>query len=282
MKLFFKTLVENTLKLFINILHRSNAGRYILDIINNHIIKRRKKVFYKDLSLTFYVPNRLSYYRADTFSTKEPETLSWIDNFDNESTFWDIGANIGLYSCYAAKKKNCNVYAFEPSIFNLEWLAKNIHTNNLVNNITIIPIPLTKSLSKNTLNFSTTEWSGALSTFGQNYGHDGKSMENIFKFSTIGLSMNDIKQILEVPQPNYIKIDVDGIEHLIIQGGEKVLFHVKELLVEINKNFEEQNNNSNKYLKQLVVDLKEKKRIELFQNNKRFSSMYNQIWIKKK
>ena len=282
MKLFFKTLVENTLKLFINILHRSNAGRYILDIINNHIIKRRKKVFYKDLSLTFYVPNRLSYYRADTFSTKEPETLSWIDNFDNESTFWDIGANIGLYSCYAAKKKNCNVYAFEPSIFNLEWLAKNIHTNNLVNNITIIPIPLTKSLSKNTLNFSTTEWSGALSTFGQNYGHDGKSMENIFKFSTIGLSMNDIKQILEVPQPNYIKIDVDGIEHLIIQGGEKVLFHVKELLVEINENFEEQNNNSNKYLKQLGFDLKEKKRIELFQNNKRFSSMYNQIWIKKK
>ena len=193
MKLFFKTLVENTLKLFINILHRSNVGRYILDIINNHIIKRRKKVFYKDLSLTFYVPNRLSYYRADTFSTKEPETLSWIDNFDNESTFWDIGANIGLYSCYAAKKKNCNVYAFEPSIFNLEWLAKNIHTNNLVNNITIIPIPLTKSLSKNTLNFSTTEWSGALSTFGQNYGHDGKNIENVFKFSTIGLSMNDIK-----------------------------------------------------------------------------------------
>jgi hypothetical protein len=107
-------------------------------------------------------------------------------------------------------------------------------------------------------------------------------MENIFKFSTIGLSMNDIKQILEVPQPNYIKIDVDGIEHLIIEGGEKVLFHAKELLVEINENFEEQNNNSNKYLKQLGFDLKEKKRIELFENNKNFSSLYNQIWIKKK
>ena len=69
--------------------------------------------------------------------------------------------------------------------------------NGLVNNITIIPIPLTKSVSKNTLNFSTTEWSGALSTFGQNYGHDGKNIENVFKFSTIGLSMNDIKQNLD-------------------------------------------------------------------------------------
>ena len=94
--------------------------------------------------------------------------------------------------------------------------------------------------------------------------------------------MNDIKQNLEVPQPNYIKIDVDGIEHLIIEGGEKVLSHTKELLVEINENFEEQNNNSNKYLKQFGFDLKEKKRSELFQNNKNFSSLYNQIWVKKK
>ena len=282
MKLFFKTSTENTIKIFINLLHRSNIGRYVLDIINKHIIKRKKKVFYKDLNLTFYVPNRLSYYRADSFSTKEPETLSWIDSFDAKSTFWDIGANIGIYSCYAAKKKNCNVYAFEPSIFNLEWLGRNVQINDLINNITIIPIPLTKYVSKNTLNFSTTEWSGALSTFGQNYGHDGKSIENVFKFSTIGLSMNDIKQNLEVPQPNYIKIDVDGIEHLIIEGGEKVLSHTKELLVEINENFEEQNNNSNKYLKQFGFDLKEKKRSELFQNNKNFSSLYNQIWVKKK
>ena len=94
--------------------------------------------------------------------------------------------------------------------------------------------------------------------------------------------MNDIKQNLEVPQPNYIKIDVDGIEHLIIEGGEKVLLHTKELLVEINENFEEQNNNSSKYLKQLGFDLKEKKRIKLLQNNKNISSLYNQIWVKKK
>ena len=137
MKLFFKTSIENTIKIFINLLHRSNIGRYVLDIINKHIIKRKKKVFYKDLNLTFYVPNRLSYYRADSFSTKEPETLSWIDSFDAKSTFWDIGANIGIYSCYAAKKKNCNVYAFEPSIFNLEWLGRNVQINDLINNITI-------------------------------------------------------------------------------------------------------------------------------------------------
>ena len=114
MKFFLKTLIENFFKFFINILKKANTGRYVLDVINNNIIRRKKKVFYKDLKLTFYTPNRLSFYRADTFSTKEPETLSWIDNFNSKSNFWDIGANIGIYSCYAAKKKNCNVYAFEP------------------------------------------------------------------------------------------------------------------------------------------------------------------------
>ena len=282
MKFFLKTLIENFFKFFINILNKANTGRYVLDVINNNIISRKKKVFYKDLKLTFYTPNRLSFYRADTFSTKEPETLSWIDNFNSKSTFWDIGANIGIYSCYAGKKKNCNVYAFEPSIFNLEWLGKNIQLNNLVDNITIIPIPLTNSISKNTLNFSTTDWSGALSTFGENYGHDGKNIKEIFKFSTIGLSMNDIKQILQVPQPDYVKIDVDGIEHLIIEGGEKILLDTKEILVEVNENFDEQKNNCNKYLKQLGFSLKEKKRSELFKNDKHFSSLYNQIWVKQK
>jgi len=282
MKLFLKALIENFFKFFINILNKANVGRYVLDVINNNIIRRKKKVFYKDLKLTFYTPNRLSFYRADTFSTKEPETLSWIDNFNSKSTFWDIGANIGIYSCYAGKKKNCNVYAFEPSIFNLEWLGKNIQLNNLVDNITIIPIPLTNSISKNTLNFSTTDWSGALSTFGENYGHDGKNIKEIFKFSTIGLSMNDIKQILQVPQPDYVKIDVDGIEHLIIEGGEKILLDTKEILVEVNENFDEQKNNCNKYLKQLGFSLKEKKRSELFKNDKHFSSLYNQIWVKQK
>ena len=111
--MFFKTLGENLIILFINLLHRIITGRYVFVIINKHIIKIKQKVFYKDLNLTFYVPNRLSYYRSDSFSTKEPETLSWIDSFDAKSTFWDIGANIGIYSWYAAKKKNRKMYALK-------------------------------------------------------------------------------------------------------------------------------------------------------------------------
>ena len=42
------------------------------------------------------------------------------------NTYLDIGANVGLYSIYAAKLTEANVYAFEPSVLNLEILYKNI------------------------------------------------------------------------------------------------------------------------------------------------------------
>ena len=30
-------------------------------------------------------------------------------------SFWDIGANVGIYSVFIAKRYPCNIYAFEPS-----------------------------------------------------------------------------------------------------------------------------------------------------------------------
>ena len=45
-------------------------------------------------------------FRAETFWSKEPETLEWINrNLDNKSNvdlFIDVGANIGIYSLYAS------------------------------------------------------------------------------------------------------------------------------------------------------------------------------------
>ena len=58
---------------------------------------------------------------------KEPETISWINNFykfkiNKKIKFWDIGANIGVYSIYAGKKyKNIEIVSFEPSTSNLEF-----------------------------------------------------------------------------------------------------------------------------------------------------------------
>ena len=125
-----------------------------------HVMTLTQEVFHNNIKMIFSVPNYLNRGRVFTFSTKEPETLDWIDSFSEGITFWDIGANIGLYSIYAASKKNCQVFSFEPSVFNLELLARNINLNKLQEKITIIPLPLCNKMGPNNMLFTTTDWGG--------------------------------------------------------------------------------------------------------------------------
>jgi len=55
-----------------------------------------------DIKFTMY--GETTEFRVRTLFTKEPETIAWIDSFKTGEVFWDIGANIGLYGIYAAKK----------------------------------------------------------------------------------------------------------------------------------------------------------------------------------
>ena len=103
-----------------------------------------------------------------------------------------------------------------------------------------MPLPLSDKLERNTLNMTSTEWGGALSTFGQDYGWNGLAIKQKFAFQTLGLSVDDAVERLRLKQPNYIKIDVDGIEHLILSGAQAVLKQVDGVLIEINDDFGEQ------------------------------------------
>ena len=105
MKKIFIHIIKLFLDFFINILSKINYGRFILDESNKCIINRKKTVIYKDIKLEFYIPNRLSYYRTDTFDSKEPETLEWIDKFEKKNIFWDIG-QILVFIAVMLRKKN--------------------------------------------------------------------------------------------------------------------------------------------------------------------------------
>jgi FkbM family methyltransferase len=253
------------------------AGRYLHEGILARSMRRTYRVVHDELGLQFAVPNALNQYRASTFSTKEPETLAWIDSIPSGSVFWDIGANVGLYSCYAAKRRDCKVIAFEPSVFNLELLARNVFLNGLTEQVTILPLPLSDSLGIASLNLSTTDWGGALSTFGHDYGYDGKAVNKIFEFQTLGLRMDDAIGLLKIPQPDFIKIDVDGIEHLVLAGGTSTLQAVRGVLVEINDDFSEQSVAAASYLTQAGLVLEHKLHSDLVEQSE-FRGIFNQIW----
>ena len=64
--------------------------------------------------------------RAKSYSTKEPDTLDWLDSFEPNTCYFDIGANIGQYSLYPARKygRGVQIYAFEPQSNNYYSLNK--------------------------------------------------------------------------------------------------------------------------------------------------------------
>ena len=137
-----------------------------------------KNIFISNKKIFFFVPNEATDWRVNTFYTKEPETLEWIDSFDNSKKFifWDIGSNIGLFSIYAAiKHENVSIVSFEPSTSNLRVLSRNISINKLQKKIKIFPIALTdRSNYFSMMKEPEFKEGGALNSFGVDYNFEGK------------------------------------------------------------------------------------------------------------
>ena len=138
MKLFVKSIILR----FIYLLSAVKFGKYIENALIEQAMNQVTTVTHNGIKLKFATPNPLTRWRAETFASKEPETLQWIDEMKPGDVLWDIGANVGLYSIYAAKKHGIKVFSFEPSIFNLKLLGRNCAVNSVSSLITILPFAL--------------------------------------------------------------------------------------------------------------------------------------------
>lgn len=270
------TMKERIIKIINSLVFKASRTRLGLHVVQgmiNAAMEQKRNVTHKNTEIALTVPNWLNNYRVDSFSSKEPETLEWIDTIEQGTIVWDIGANVGLYCIYAAKSRGCRVYAFEPSVFNLEILARNIFINNLQQLITIVPIALSDKISENLFQMSSTQWGGALSTFGEGIDQNGDPMKEVFEYKTMGISMIDAVNMLNIPMPDHIKMDVDGIEHLILKGGTEVLKNVKSILIEINDSFVEQSDLSKNILETAGLKLFKKCNVDS-------SNQFNQWWTR--
>ena len=236
--------------------------------------------------VSFFAPNKITNWRLNTIFSKEPETLEWIDGFKDEGfIFWDIGANIGLYSIYnSLKYKKSTTISFEPSSSNLRILTRNISINNLENRIKVIPIPLSnKENTFQNMNEGAFIEGGALNTFGEKFNFEGKKFEPEMKYSVIGTTINYLVESKILQVPDYIKIDVDGIEHLILEGGDKVLDNtkIKSLSIEINENFSDQYTKVLKSMNEYGFKMTQKTNsIENVTNDTDFEKTFNYIFIR--
>ena len=199
----------------------------------------------------FFCPSKESKTRVINFETKEPDTIKWIDNFKKKRNvvFWDIGSNIGLFSIYAAKiNKKIKVISFEPSFGNLRILSRNIFINSLSKKICLYPLPLTDQSGK-FLYFSESQFleGVALNKLKKNPDRNEKNYYKIFSDS-----LNNLYLSKYCSTPNYMKIDVDGLEYLILIGATHILKNkkLKEILIEIDENYTP---NKKKILNKLIL-----------------------------
>ena len=273
-------MMDNILRFFVN----RSFLIYFKDFIEDNAYK---KINILNTKTSFFTPNRLVEWRVDTFFTKEPETLEWIDGFEkkNNLIFWDIGANIGLYSIYnVIKNKNSVSISFEPSSSNLRVLTRNISINRLEKNIKVFPLPLTNKVNQfQIMNENDFIEGGSLNSFGEKFNFEGEIFENKMNYQIFGTSINYLieNNILEIP--DYIKIDVDGIEHFILEGASKYLENkkIKSLSIEINENFKEQYEKVMEIMKKNNFKVLHKKHNkDLIPTESKYSKIFNYIFIR--
>lgn len=273
MKLFVKSIILRSIYL----LGAVKFGKYLENALLEQAMNRVTTVTHNGIELKFATPNPLTRWRAKTFASKEPETLQWIDEMTKNDVLWDIGANVGLYSIYAAKKRGIKVFSFEPSIFNLELLGRNCAVNKVSDLITIIPFALSDSTKLSCMRHTTLSWGGALSTFGTEKGPDGLPFKSQIEYSIPGFSADDLNRQKWMISPTHLKIDVDGIEHHILAGAKQLLSNAKSILIEVNESYSEQKNLCAELLEQAGFSLYSK-HMSPYTGSDNNISIFNQIW----
>ena len=241
---------------FSKIIKVTSFADFIFNHLNEKMYKKEIAVIKfnnKEIKLTSNNP--ILKYRSETFFSKEPETLKWIDNFDKSfNSFWDIGANVGLYSLYAATQHiNKEIVSFEPSTNNLKILSTNIAINNLQNYIKLVPFGLGKNINFfYIMNESSNVEGSANHSLGDNLNYRGEYFTPTKQYQVYGTTVDQLIASNALISPQYIKIDVDGFEHHILEGSKSLISsgNVKSFLIEINENFIKQFNKIMFYLKE--------------------------------
>ncbi len=94
------------------------------------------------------------------------------------------------------------------------------------------------------------------------------------------MTMDSVHALLGFEQPDFIKLDVDGIEHLILAGASNVLRSVQSVLVEVDEDFVRQAEDVQAALTQAGLHLVEKRHSEMIGSVPEFAKTFNQIWVR--
>lgn len=152
------------------------------------------------------------------FGFEETE-LSFLKKYLRKGdTFFDIGANIGLYSLYASEiiGETGVTYAFEPTPTTFIRLVENINLNNYKN---IKAINIGFSNKKMLADFN-------ISNDGYDAWNSFAKLNQLQNSSTIKVNVETLDSFIieqNISKIDLVKLDVEGWEKFVLEGGSKLL-----------------------------------------------------------
>ena len=138
----------------------------------------------------------------------------------------DIGANIGVFTVYAALRTQNTVYAFEPFPSNFEALQQNIRANGLRN---VKPYQYAVCDSNGTELLLETEENQAHRLKKVAHGEDEKYIE------VPSTTLQDFMDKNHIEQIDFLKMDCEGSEGLIMKSLPKdYLQRIRKIVIEVH------------------------------------------------
>jgi FkbM family methyltransferase len=162
------------------------------------------------------------YALFQTRPSYERSVQRWIRSLERGNVLWDVGANIGIHAIVAGRR-GVRTFAFEPAASNFYELVRNIDINRVNGEVTPVPFALSNARGTDVLHLNTVVPGSSWNNLGEatTYGH-GKDDRNMFKQMVYATSIDDlVASGFEIP--NYLKVDVDGLEAQIIEGARQTL-----------------------------------------------------------
>ena len=175
--------------------------------------------------------NEQEYMRALAFTRDRSLIEALISRLAQGASFWDIGANIGAYSCTLGKflkQRSGHVVAFEPDPWCGQRLLKNLALNELSNaSVHRLALSDTEGEMKFAPDPKATT-GGHLTPVASGGGQDLISVQ-------VTTGDRALKR-WELAVPTVIKVDTEGYEYEVLSGLRETLEHprCRFVLVEVH------------------------------------------------
>ena len=167
------------------------------------------------------------------FGRYEPQVVSVLLSIsDPIRVAYDIGAHVGFITLVLAEcvSSDGKVFAFEPAPENIAVMQQLIVENGLQHKVSLIPIALADENGEQNL----INWKSSSMYFLESALNGQKACDcSSINITTCTLDSFVFEQLN--PSPELIKIDVEGAEALVIQGGLRTLnVYSPKLIIEIH------------------------------------------------